>query len=154
MRTRLLTLRYSESLGGFDDTPLLEFTRDKELTSFREYFFLVNDVPHLTCVLSYPEAVVPADILEQSRQSQESPSSSRGASRRSAADLTASLKEADRALFNTLREWRAKEAREQGIPAYLIFNNRQLLDIVTLRPESPNALLQIFRVGPAKRRQR
>ncbi len=42
MRVKLLTFRYSSSLGGFDDTPLLEFTRDKEVLSFREHFFAVK----------------------------------------------------------------------------------------------------------------
>ena len=53
MRVKLLTFRYSSSLGGFDDTPLLEFTRDKEVLSFREHFFTVNDMPHLACVVTY-----------------------------------------------------------------------------------------------------
>ncbi len=47
MRVKLLTVRYSFSLGGFDDTPLLEFTCDKEVLSFREHIFTVNDIPHL-----------------------------------------------------------------------------------------------------------
>ena len=47
MRVKRLTFRYSSSLDGFDDTPLLEFTRDKEVLSFREHFFTVNDLPHL-----------------------------------------------------------------------------------------------------------
>ena len=30
MRVRLMTFRYSATLGGFDDGPLEEFIRDKE----------------------------------------------------------------------------------------------------------------------------
>ena len=57
MRVRLLTLRYSPTLGGFDDTPLQEFTRCRELLEFREHFYAVHEVPHLTCVLtSWPKA--------------------------------------------------------------------------------------------------
>ena len=52
MRVKLFTLRYSATLGGFDETPVAEFTRDKELLGFREHFFVVNEIPHLACVLS------------------------------------------------------------------------------------------------------
>jgi len=35
MRAKILTLRYSASLGGFDDTPLVDFARDKEILAVR-----------------------------------------------------------------------------------------------------------------------
>ena len=152
MRTKLFTLRYSESLGGFDDTPLVEYTRDKELIAFHEYFFRVHDVPHLTCVLTYQEAVISPEILEQAQSARRNGSSRGGPdrSRQSATSIASGLPENDRTLFNSLREWRSTEAREQGVPPYLIFTNRQLLEIVRARPESPNALLSIPGVGPAR----
>ena len=42
MRVRIFTFRYSSTLGGFDDTPLTDFTRDKETLQFREHFFLAQ----------------------------------------------------------------------------------------------------------------
>ena len=61
MRVRLFTFRYSATLGGFDDTALREFIRDKEVLSFREHFFAVNEVPHLACVLIWQDAIVSAE---------------------------------------------------------------------------------------------
>ena len=55
MRVKLFTFRYSSTLGGFDDSPISEFTRDKDVLTFREHFFSVNEVPHLTCVVTYQE---------------------------------------------------------------------------------------------------
>ena len=57
IRVKLITFRYSATLGGFDDTAFAEFIRDKEVLSFREHFYLLNDVPHLTCVVSYQDPV-------------------------------------------------------------------------------------------------
>lgn len=54
-----MTFRYSATLGGFDDTPLSDFARDKEVIAFREHFYTVNEVPHVTCVVTYQDAVVP-----------------------------------------------------------------------------------------------
>ncbi|MFN0008281.1 MAG: hypothetical protein ACKVXR_10260 [Planctomycetota bacterium] len=52
MRVKLMTFRYSATLGGFDDTPLSDFARDKEVIAFRENFYVVNEVPHVTCIRS------------------------------------------------------------------------------------------------------
>ncbi len=37
MRVKLFTFRYSATLGGIDDSPVTEFTRDEELLTFREH---------------------------------------------------------------------------------------------------------------------
>ena len=68
MRIKLLTFRYSATLGGFDDTALVDFTRDKEVIAFREHFYLVNEVPHLSCVVHYQDAVVPQAALDAARE--------------------------------------------------------------------------------------
>ena len=57
MRVRLLTFRFSSTIGGFDDGPLTELIRDKEVLVFREHFFTVNEVPH-ACVITYQEPTV------------------------------------------------------------------------------------------------
>ena len=62
VRVKLFTLRYSSTPGGFDDSPIREFQRDKEILAVREYFFAVNEVPHLTCSLTYQEAIVPSHV--------------------------------------------------------------------------------------------
>ena len=63
MRIKLLTFRYSSTLGGLDDRALSEFIRDKDVIAFREHFYAVNEVPHLSCVIHYQDAVVPMEAL-------------------------------------------------------------------------------------------
>src|SRR5262245_31413874 len=63
MRVKLFTFRYSSTLGGFDDTPLLDFIRDQEVLSFSEHFFAVNEVAHVTCVVTCQDAIVPRNAL-------------------------------------------------------------------------------------------
>jgi len=70
MRVKIQTFRYSATLGGFDDTPLVDFARDKEIVAFREHFYTVNEVPHLTCVVHYQDAIVPAGVREYGVRSQ------------------------------------------------------------------------------------
>ncbi|MEV6241384.1 DNA helicase RecQ [Lentzea sp. NPDC051838] len=53
-------------------------------------------------------------------------------------------------LFETLREWRAQQAREQGVPAYVIFHDATLKSIAASRPASMAALGAVSGVGQAK----
>ena len=70
-------------------------------------------------------------------------SSSRAAA---AADLSGSAL----ARFEQLREWRAATAREQGVPAYVIFHDKTLREIASEAPDSLTALGHIGGVGAAK----
>lgn len=57
---------------------------------------------------------------------------------------------AEDALFQSLRQWRAERAREQGVPAYAILHDRVLREIATLRPDSLDALATINGIGTVK----
>lgn len=145
---QLFTLRYSTSLGGFDPEPLERFARDKEVLSFREHFFTVNDVPHLACVLTWQEALSAGD--EPPRARERRTSISKGSSREERPDPAAELDERGRALFDALRSWRARAAHEEGVPPYLLFTNRQLVEIVRHCPENATALGHVEGIGAGK----
>ena len=53
-------------------------------------------------------------------------------------------------LAERLREWRLEQARSQGVPAYVIFNDRTLEALAALRPSTAEALLTVPGIGPAK----
>ena len=52
--------------------------------------------------------------------------------------------------FEALRAWRAEQAREQGVPAYVIFHDATLRDIATVWPTSVKDLGGISGVGEKK----
>ena len=54
------------------------------------------------------------------------------------------------ALFQELRELRLQLARAQGVPAYIVFNDRVLREMVRQRPGTPAQLLEVPGVGPTK----
>ncbi len=60
------------------------------------------------------------------------------------------LSAADAALYQELRVWRAEVADVAGIPVFMILTNRQLRDIVRLRPASLAALGGISGIGQAR----
>ncbi len=83
-----------------------------------------------------------------SRSGGSSGSSGRGAgkARAVAAELSAELLPA----FEALRAWRAEQAREQGVPAYVIFHDATLREIVTRWPASVRELGTVGGVGEKK----
>jgi len=157
MRVKLLTFRYSATLGGFDDEALTHFIRDKEVIAFREHFYSVNEVPHLTCVVHYQDALVPREVrldpghgsappprpMPRTTPPQHEPNGQ-------AHDPLHGLDEAQRVLFNHLREWRSRTAHDEGVPPYVVLTNRQLVAVVQKRPDSATALGHVEGIGAGK----
>ncbi len=54
------------------------------------------------------------------------------------------------ALFQQLRGLRKELADAQGVPAYIVFSDQVLLELVARRPSTPHELLDVPGVGPAK----
>ncbi|MFJ3922084.1 DNA helicase RecQ [Streptomyces sp. NPDC090022] len=53
-------------------------------------------------------------------------------------------------VFEALRAWRAATAREQGVPAYVVFHDATLREIATQLPATVTALSTVNGVGEAK----
>ena len=70
----------------------------------------------------------------------------RAAKQKAGAELPAEA----RPLFERLREWRAGVAREQGVPAYVVFGDATLRGIALTRPAGLAELATISGVGQKK----
>ncbi|MEU6588324.1 DNA helicase RecQ [Streptomyces sp. NPDC046881] len=69
---------------------------------------------------------------------------------RKAKTAAAELPDALLPAFEALRAWRAEQAREQGVPAYVIFHDATLREIVTRWPGSVRELGTVGGVGEKK----
>jgi superfamily II DNA helicase RecQ len=56
----------------------------------------------------------------------------------------------DPQLVERLKAWRLDQARSQGVPAFVVFNDRTLDALASLRPSSSEGLLAVPGIGPAK----
>jgi DNA helicase II / ATP-dependent DNA helicase PcrA len=52
--------------------------------------------------------------------------------------------------FAALREWRLKRAKDDGVPAYVVFHDRTLAEIAERAPTTRGELATVSGVGPAK----
>jgi len=102
-------------------------------------------------VLALTEAS--GDVLRGERQvmlRREAKRPSRSGSRSPSASVAADLDADARERFELLRTWRAATAKEQGVPAYVIFHDATLRQIAVERPGSLDALGTISGIGAAK----
>ena len=80
------------------------------------------------------------------RREAERPARASRARRTAVADLPAEAT----GLFDALRAWRAAEAKEQGVPAYVVFHDATLREIASGRPASLDVLGTMTGVGANK----
>ncbi|MET7964917.1 DNA helicase RecQ [Micromonospora zamorensis] len=96
-----------------------------------------------------------ADVLGRRRtvtmrREPEKPASSRSSKPRGSAAVVAELTPAAASLFERLRGWRATTAKEQGVPAYVIFHDATLRQIASDAPGSLAELSRVSGVGENK----
>lgn len=65
-------------------------------------------------------------------------------------DKFATLDPAARALWARLRAWRIDMAKKHGVPAYVVFYDATLAELVHLRPQTENELSQVPGMGARK----
>ena len=71
-----------------------------------------------------------------------------GAPKRSAAAADLTPEQAE--IFERLRAWRAAEAKEQGVPGYVVFGDATLAALAVHRPDTDEGLLAISGIGQVK----
>lgn len=59
----------------------------------------------------------------------------------------------DEAVADALRKWRRAEASRRNVPPYVVMHDKTLLALAAARPATPDALLQVTGIGPAKAAQ-
>jgi superfamily II DNA helicase RecQ len=65
-------------------------------------------------------------------------------------DAEPAMSPQEESLFQSLREWRAGEARKLGMPPYIVATDKVLRAVAQKRPTSVEDLRQIPGFGPAK----
>ena len=101
-----------------------------------------------TLVLSPTSAEVLAGRIEVRMRRDPVKTPRAGRSRRTA--VVSDMPQEAMPLFESLRQWRAGQAREQGVPAYVVFNDATLRGIAAVKPADLDELSEISGVGAAK----
>jgi superfamily II DNA helicase RecQ len=140
MKLKVFTLRWDEAAGGFDDGPVQSFLHgegaEREVLDVSEHFFVHERMPVWALMLTY------RDVEEIRRPRQ---------GRDARKDWRAELGEDEKALYDEMRSWRAKTAKRDRIPPYLILTNRQVARMAAERPATTAGLREVVEgFGEAK----
>jgi len=139
MKVRVFTLRWDDGAARFDDAELRGFLedehREREVIEVSDHFFVHERRPVWAVMVMY------RDVAELG---------TRRPDRDFRKDWRAELDEPGRKLYDELRSWRGRTAKREGMPPYLICNNRQLAAMAARRPASLAALREIEGLGEAK----
>ena len=95
-------------------------------------------------------SVLRGDRKVMLRREPEKPAKAPRSSRSSSAAAATPLSPADEPVFERLRAWRGRVAKEQQLPAYVIFHDATLRAIAALKPTSLDQLGTVSGVGKAK----
>ena len=146
---------YDRFADGTEDDAAAERLRSQAREMFRfaeagrcrhqllaEYFGESMQKCGESCDVCRGKIVLPPK-LRKSRRGSDGPS-------RSAAVTAALGASVDGDLLTLLKSLRLHLARENGVPAYLIFNDATLLEMAARKPRNEAELLQVSGVGPAK----
>ncbi|MEE8524886.1 MAG: HRDC domain-containing protein [Thermoanaerobaculia bacterium] len=132
MDLRLITVAFDPETGGFPEQPLKDV--DCEIVNVVEHFFHHLEQPHLLLVVHVRP---PLDDRRRSRH-------------RHRENPRAKLDPAAAELYDRLRAWRNGRAQTEGVPPYVLFNNRHLAEIARRRPADKTSLGEIDGVGDRK----
>lgn len=123
----IITLPFDAGKRGFDAEPLNRFLLNKRLRQSRAEFFEDGGTQYWSVLVEYeplPDKTPPPKAED--------------------------LDDAGQLLLERLREWRKLTAEKQGVPAYVVANNRELIEVARRAPESLEQLKGIRGYGSAK----
>lgn len=147
MQLRVFTLGFDPVTQRFDDTPVRDFLADKVVDTISDHFFQHDGRPYLALVVRYRPASAQAP---DAQRTVDQPSRPAGKGAKRDESWRDTLESADWPVFNRLREWRAERSKAEGIPPYVICNNRQLAEVVRRRPTALAQLAEVEGFGDAK----
>ncbi len=134
MKLKIFTLRLDPATGKFDDKDLAEFQLGKDMIEVSEHFLVHEKTPTLVLVVRYRELPDGAHASPEAVRK----------------DWRAELDDPGKRIYDEMRLWRGRKAKREGMPPYLILNNRELAELAMKRPASLAMLREIDGIGEAK----
>ncbi len=120
---------------------------------FREYVEEKGDQYPVICLTPEGKAFMNAEdslIMKLPKETEKESEAKEKKSKRKKGAVAAQLSEKDAELFESLRKLRREIASEEKIPPYMVFADKTLAGMCTMRPTTPDEMLEVSGVGEHK----
>ena len=141
VRVKVITVRQDAATGAFDDAELVDFTAANEVVSVQNHLVTTPHAVSLAFVVLHRGPLGSPTVR---------PPGVGGDKTKDRTDWRATVPEGDRSFFDVLRTWRNERADRLGKPAWVLFTNEQLAEIVKRRPATLTALAEVPGLGDAR----
>lgn len=136
MNITIISSLYSADKGCFENKQLQDFCQEYDVINYQGHLSSYEGIPMWTVLLSYRNKRNRYHDRPIQRNTQSS-------------DPYYKLSAEERPLYTLLRDWRNKQAEQEGKPPFAIIRNAQLADIVSKLPKTKKDLRSIDGVGEA-----
>ena len=126
VQVKLFTLAFQEEIQGFDTTEFDDFMKDRRVHNVYEHFFQKDDRYYWAILLGYEE---PVDSIHGQK---------------------AAWTNAQRELWEMLKNWRLAKARSTKTAPFLIMHDKQLVEIIQKMPDNLTAMQNVRGIGEKK----
>jgi len=131
VKAKVFTVRLDRETGQFDDSALTQFLDENDAISITEHLVEIDGEPALLMIVSW------RPVGRDASGRGDPPWRPKGAK---PDDPRAALDPTEQAAYDTLRTWRNDRARRIGKPAYALFTNQQMVELIRQRPRTLAAL--------------
>jgi len=142
MKVRTFTLRFDPARGAFDDEALHLFMAGVDVISVQQDFFHHESAPWVFLMLTYRPSSSEGRVA-----SVRGPAGRRDS--RSDPEIEA-LDPAQRKVFDAIRKWRSARSKAEGVPVYIVINNKQALAVVREVPVTKARLSELTGLGDVR----
>ena len=136
MKLRVFSIPFDPQTG-FDNSEIDSFCTENEIIEMKNHWFEYGGLPWLAVLVTYND-------------SEKSVSGSNIQVRKKEKDPRGGLTAEEKLIYDALRDWRSLRANSDGVPTYLVFNNKHLAELARHCPKTKKDLGAISGIGPGK----
>ena len=114
MKVKVFTIRFNPDHIGFNDADVQEFIRNKEVLSVSDHFFEHENLPYLMLIVTYREV---ENDFGRKRYPMD---------KKKIKEWRNILDDQEKTVYDALKKWRAEQAKQDGVPLYVICKNQQM----------------------------
>lgn len=149
VETRIVTVGWDESAQMFDDGVLREYLAERDVIRAEPQFFIHRGRPYWSVFLE--TRALQGSRAVTDKQAVDGRALKRSGERMAALqELLTELDEVERVRYERILQWRRDTAGREGVPPFVLCDNRQAVELARRAPRTMQALAAIKGFGPKR----